>query len=99
MEVIVNKYSQINVRLNENELNKLNELSIKSNLKKGDFIRNLIMTADSNIKDQLSIEILQRIYTVLQVLVGTMKDLLPGKITQEWMNEIIAEAKKRYPID
>lgn len=92
-----NRLTRITIRFNDSEIIKLEELSKKSNMGNADFIRNLIMTADLNIKDQLSIEILQRIYTVLQVLVGTMKDLVPGKINQEWLNDIIAEAKKRYP--
>lgn len=96
MSEYFNKVTTVTVRLTEAELNKLNELTEKQNKNKSDVIRSLIMTWDPN---RLSTEILQRIYTVLQVLVGTMKDLVPGKINQEWLNDIIAEAKKRYPID
>jgi hypothetical protein len=95
----MNKSNTIHCRLNDEELDKLNELSERTNMSKSDLLRNLIMTADSNSKDKLSIEILQWQYMIIRFLSGTMKELLPGKITQKWIDGIIAEAKKRYPID
>lgn len=94
-----NRLSRITVRFNEKEMIKLEELSKKSNMGNADFIRNLIMTADSNSKDKLSIEILQRIYVLLQINTKIIDKIIPGKVTQEWMDGLIAKSKKRYPTD
>jgi hypothetical protein len=101
------KEKSIYLRLTNDEFKKLDELAKQTKLKKNEVLRNLIMTSG---RDNLSMEILQRLYLLIQIVLKvntkneafmqlSFDDKLPESITKEWLNEMIEEAKKRYPND
>lgn len=89
------KINYFHLRLSDEELSKLNEFSVSSKCSKSDVLRSLIMNSNTN--DNTSVEILRRIFMLIQINLTFMKKVMPNEVTDKWLNRIAEEARKIYP--